>query len=119
MKKLVNEEDFLEAIEQNAKDDTTKICESCGREINIAEDDFARGRFGAYYCIECDERILDAKLAAADRMAEQIQKKYEEQYRRLREKYERGEITVNEYYELKEDIEESENEDILECYRFL
>jgi len=112
----MEEEDYLEAIKQNARDDE-KICESCGRKLDVFEDDVMHGEFGAIYCVDCDEKILQAKLDAAYKEQLRIQDEYEEKQRKLRERRERGEISIDEYLELLEDLEDSENEDILECYK--
>jgi len=111
-----NEEDYLEAIERNRKDDTTKICERCFRELDILKDSIAKGEFGAIYCVECEDELFALRLDEAYKEQLRVQDKYEEKYRELKKRLNDREISIDEYLELLEDLQDNEHSDILECY---
>jgi len=113
---MKNEEDYLEAIERNRKDDATKICERCGRELEILKDDIARGEFDAIYCVDCEDELFTARLYRAYKEQLRVQDRYEEKYRELKKRLDDGEIDVDEYLELLEELQDAEYSDILDCY---
>jgi len=111
-----NEEAILEAIERNRKDDVIKICERCGRELEILKDDIARGEFDAIYCVDCEDELFEARLYRAYKEQLRVQDRYEEKYRELKKRLKSKEISVDEYLESIEELQDAEYDDILDCY---